>query len=39
MLAYLGVDFLVGSLPVIGDAADVVLRVHQKNFQLLAVHV
>lgn len=35
MLANLGVDLAAGAVPVIGDAADVVLKAHKRNFELL----
>ncbi len=35
MMANLGADFLLGAVPIVGDAADVVFKAHLKNFKLL----
>jgi hypothetical protein len=39
MVANLGIDFLVGSVPVAGDVFDVLWRANVRNADLLAEHV
>ena len=39
MLGNVGVDFLVGSVPVVGDAFDVVWKANRKNARLLEAHL
>lgn len=39
MLGNIGVDFLVGAVPIVGDAFDVVWKANRKNARLLERHV
>lgn len=38
MLANIGVDALVGSVPVAGDVFDVYFKAHKRNFQIVIDH-
>jgi hypothetical protein len=39
MLGNIGIDFLVGSVPLMGDAFDVVWKANRKNARLLEKHL
>jgi hypothetical protein len=39
MLGNIGIDFLVGAVPVVGDAFDVVWKANRKNARLLENHL
>jgi hypothetical protein len=39
MLGNIGIDFLVGSVPLVGDAFDVVWKANRKNARLLEKHL
>jgi hypothetical protein len=39
MIANVGVDFLLGSIPLVGDAVDLAWKANRKNAQLLEQHL
>jgi hypothetical protein len=38
MLGNIAIDFAVGFIPILGDAADFALRSNQKNFKIISEH-
>lgn len=39
MILYIIIDFIIGSIPVLGVVADVFIRANEKNLQILEKHV